>query len=284
MRAATNALGRYRTCVRFELLKLLPRRLPWITLAVIVGATMFTGWLQGSAEPRPEKWWLYAEIVGTTLPLLTFFLVIMGCLAVNEELSSGAMRAVLVRPVGRTELLLAKMTGLVTFALLGVGVTYATAWIWVSSHGGFGAVIGDFEVFTKEIFSAEEIARHGRDMSLAAIPGVLCAPIFGIIISLLVEAAGAAVALGVFLFFCMTTITAQKNAQGLLLGLREWVFTTFVDRPFALLGDLGEGIEEELSRVEEMGVLSSDMLVPTAMLLVMSVVAVLIFRWKEIRC
>ena len=267
-------------CLRFELEKLIFRKLSWITLVIINLVVVASGFLAGRGADAPVSYALYAQLLGQTLPIAAFFLVIMGCLAINEEVSSGSMRAVLMRPVTRGEVILAKIVTLVGFALVVALFALTSSHGLVLASGGFTEVmIDDMGGLTADpAFTAESIRALSFKLSAATILPILCAPLFGLLISLFIDAAGSAVAVGVFLFGMMSTLGESLD------GLRGWVFPTYIDHPVALLAEFAEGIETNRVSVEEMGLFSSEFLAPLVMIGVFAAVALLVFRTKEISC
>ena len=89
MSAVRTGPRRFLVCIAFETEKLVRRRLPWITLVITALTALGTGLIQGTAGEAPESYRLYAVMLENTMPVAAFFLLIMGCLAVNEEIATG---------------------------------------------------------------------------------------------------------------------------------------------------------------------------------------------------
>ena len=139
--------------IRVELSKLLRSRRTWVTIAVIDALPALVAVLLATTDagPRPGTGPAFLSAVltdGTLYPLAAIAMVLPLFLptavavtagdAIAGEAQQGTLRYVLVRPVGRTRLLVAKLVAVMAFALLALLVVAATAFVLGSVLLGHG--------------------------------------------------------------------------------------------------------------------------------------------------
>ena len=127
-----------------ELHQLVRSRRTWVTILLIDLLPTIVAVLLAVTDigPRPGSGPAFLSAVltdGTLFPLaamaivLPLFLPIAVAIqagdAIAGEAQQGTLRYVLVRPVGRTRLLVAKLVAVMAFALLALAVVAATAWL-----------------------------------------------------------------------------------------------------------------------------------------------------------
>jgi ABC-2 type transport system permease protein len=130
--------------IRVELVKLVRNRRTWATIALIDALPALVAVLLAVTDlgPRPGTGPAFLSAVltdGTLFPLaalgivLPLFLPIAVAVTAGEaiagEAQQGTLRYVLVRPVGRTRLLVAKLVSVMAFVVLTVLVVAATAYV-----------------------------------------------------------------------------------------------------------------------------------------------------------
>ena len=127
-----------------ELRKLVTRPRTWITIALINALPILVAVLLAATElgPRPGTGPAFLSAVlsdGTLYPLaalamvLPLFLPVAVALAAGDavagEAQAGTLRYLLLRPVGRTRLLVAKLVGVLAFVLITVLVVAITGYV-----------------------------------------------------------------------------------------------------------------------------------------------------------
>jgi len=130
--------------IRVELVKLVRSRRTWTTIALIDALPALVAGLLALTDlgPRPGTGPAFLSAVltdGTLFPLaalgivLPLFLPIAVAVTAGEaiagEAQQGTLRYLLVRPVGRTRLLVAKLVSIMAFVVLTVLVVAATAYV-----------------------------------------------------------------------------------------------------------------------------------------------------------
>jgi ABC-2 type transport system permease protein len=130
--------------IRVELVKLLRRPRTWLIIAMLVALPTLVAVLLAVTDlgPRPGTGPPFLSAVlsdGTLFPLaalgvvLPLFLpiavAVLGGDAIAGESQTGTLRYLLVRPVGRTHLLIAKLVTVVAFVVLAVLVVSAVAYV-----------------------------------------------------------------------------------------------------------------------------------------------------------
>ena len=130
--------------IRVELLKLVRRPRTWVIIAMLVALPTLVAILLAITDlaPRPGEGPPFLSAVlndGTLFPLaalgvvLPLFLpiavAVLGGDAIAGETQTGTLRYLLVRPVGRTHLLVAKLVTVVAFVILAVLVVSAVSYV-----------------------------------------------------------------------------------------------------------------------------------------------------------
>jgi ABC-2 type transport system permease protein len=130
--------------IRVELIKMLRRPRTWLIIAMLVALPTLVAILLAVTDlgPRPGTGPPFLSAVlsdGTLFPLaalgvvLPLFLpiavAVLGGDAIAGETQTGTLRYLLVRPVGRTHLLLAKLVTVVAFVVLAVLVVAAVSYV-----------------------------------------------------------------------------------------------------------------------------------------------------------
>ena len=140
-----------------ELVKMLRRPRTWITIALLDALPTLVAVLLAVTDlgPRPGTGPAFLSAVlsdGTLFPLAALAIVLPFLLpiavavfagdAVAGEAAAGSLRYVLIRPVGRTTLLVAKLVSVIAFVLLAVLVVAGTAYVTGSLLLGDQAIAG----------------------------------------------------------------------------------------------------------------------------------------------
>jgi len=127
-----------------ELVKMLRRPRTWITIGVLNALPTLVAVLLALTDlgPRPGTGPAFLSAVlsdGTLFPLAALAIVLPFLLpiavavfagdAVAGEAATGSLRYVLIRPVGRTRLLVAKLVSVIAFVFLAVLVVAGTAYV-----------------------------------------------------------------------------------------------------------------------------------------------------------
>jgi ABC-2 type transport system permease protein len=130
--------------IRVELLKLLRRPRTWVTIAALNALPTIVAVLLALTDlgPRPGTGPPFLSAVlsdGTLFPLAAMGIVlplflpvavaVVGGDAIAGEAASGTLRYLLVRPVRRGHLLVAKLVSIVAFVVLAVGVVALVAYV-----------------------------------------------------------------------------------------------------------------------------------------------------------
>ena len=163
--------------IAVELVKLVRSRRTWVTIALIDALPVLVAILLASTEigPRPGTGPAFLSAVltdGTLYPLAAIAMILPLFLptavavtagdAIAGEAQHGTLRYLLVRPVGRTRLLTAKLVAAMAFALLTLLVVAATSYVFgvlLLGHGPTGQVATTFSGTT--LTSTQLLERTG---------------------------------------------------------------------------------------------------------------------------
>ncbi len=266
-------------CLRFELKKLLGRRLPLI-IVICVSVSIFGSlWLEQESLEPVSGFSLFAALLARTMPLASFLVMIMATLCVNEEIAAGSLRAVLLRPVSKINVLTAKLLLNMGFAFFLAVFTLGVSWAAVEATSDFVAIKIEFAGLEPTVvFTVKQMQLICWKLGLAMIAPLLASAAFGTLISVLIESEGTAVAIGTFLFLAMQAVGE------LVQDLAAFLFPTYLELPIALLSELAGQDQSRQGMVDDWGPLSSGYVAPFLMSVLFAVLSLIAFNKKEIAC
>lgn len=230
--------------IRVELSKLLRNRRTWTTIALINALPTLVGVLLAVTDlgPRPGEGPAFLSAVltdGTLFPLAALAIVLPLFLpiavattageAVAGEAAGGTLRYVLVSPVGRLHLLVAKLVSAMTFVVLTVLVVAATAYVvGITLLGDQSVTVGSTSVSGTSLTTPELVARTFLALAYAMLCmlGVAAIALF----LSTVASSSLAAALGTMAVFVASSLLLTLDASEALrdyLPTRYWL--AFVD-------------------------------------------------------
>jgi len=182
--------------------------------------------------------------VSITLLILS---AVMGAISFSGDSSSGALRAVMMRPLSRPGLVLGRALALLllTLALYALGILLA--WWLAGSQLGFQDV--RLEGYT--IIARPRLLHEARWLLLLPLPAILTAPLVALFVSTVLDD----VALSVVVALALVLGPALYNV--LMERLPAWVFTEQALRPLDVLQQLARGIETEVGSFHGQGAWAS---------------------------
>ncbi len=226
-----------------ELRKLLHSRRTWITIALIDALPTLVAVLLSITDlgPRPGTGPAFLSAVltdGTLYPLAAVAIVLPLFLpaavavvageAIAGEAQSGTLRYVLIRPVGRTRLLVAKLISIMTFVILTVLVVAVTAYVLGVLLLGDQQGAATVTVSGSSLTTQQVIVRTGLALAYAML-SMLGVAAIALFLSTVVETPLAA-ALGTIGVLIASTLLLTLDAATALypyLPTRYWL--SFVD-------------------------------------------------------
>lgn len=230
--------------IRVELSKLLRSRRTWATIALIDALPTMVAVLLAVTDlgPRPGQGPAFLSAVltdGTLFPLaalgivLPLFLPIAVAITAGEaiagEAQQGTLRYLLVRPVGRGRLLVAKLVSVLAFVVLAVLVVAVTAYVLgVTLLGTESLTTGTTSVSGSSLSTTELAARTGLALAYAMLCMLGVAAIALFLSTVADSPLGAA--LGTMAVFIASTLLLTLDAANVLapyLPTRYWL--AFVD-------------------------------------------------------
>lgn len=245
--------------IAVELRKLLRSRRTWVTILLIDALPTLVAVLLAITElgPRPGTGPAFLSAVltdGTLFPLaalalvLPLFLPVAVALTAGEaiagEAQQGTLRYLLVRPVGRTRLLVAKLVSVVAFVVLTVVVVAVTAYVVGVSLLGQGTVTtGATSVSGTSLSTPELLARTGLALAYAILCMLGVASIALFLSTLTDSSQGAAMGTLAFLIgsTVLLTLDAAESLRPFLLT-RHWLAFVDLFRDPILWRDMVSGV------------------------------------------
>ena len=226
-----------------ELVKMLRRPRTWLIVAMLVALPTLVAVLLAVTDLGPQPGtgppFLSAVLtdgtlfplaaLGVVLPLfLPIAVAVLGGDAIAGETQSGTLRYLLVRPVGRTQLLLAKLVTVVAFVLLAVLVVAAVSYVEGRLLLGQSPTPGTVSVSGSSLTQQQLLGRTALALGYVVVSmlGVAAVALF---LSTLTSSSIAA-ALGTVGLLIASTVLLGLDAAGALhpyLPTRYWL--SFVD-------------------------------------------------------
>ncbi|MBN2490660.1 MAG: ABC transporter permease [Planctomycetes bacterium] len=245
-------------CLRAEMTKLWRQRLPWVGLGLAVGVAVLAAWmnaevvpeLRGAAAVPRNAFRFFAIGLRYGIAMGGFFLVLVAGLMVAAETGQGTLKMVLVRPVKRTEVFLAKVLTVFQYALvLLLAVSLSAALVAGACPGSdFGAVIDPeyADPLHPYIYSdAAEMWGHLlRAVALLVLP-LAAAAVVGLTVSVLVENPGVASGTAVVAFLGLEIVKVFLERRPALQYLFNNYLPSIVDNSYVrVLQGASEGLTD----------------------------------------
>ena len=216
-----------------ELLKGVRLRQAWAGPVVLLLALGMAPLLHPVARDGRSDYDFIALVTPATLNLLGFLLLLAGCAGlVAPEIGGGSIRLFLVRPIRRSEYLLAKFMAGASYAVLLTAITAAGAWGIAWALGELhGVAFGGELVHSSESMAQAYLAGAALSL-LPMLAGVACA----LLASVCARGSGTAVTVSVGLWLVMDMLKHP-------LGIDAYVFTTYLEAPWQVFVNRCDGLD-----------------------------------------
>lgn len=242
-------LGRVLLLARFELRKLAARRLTLVAFALVVlvavlapragqvvdtAAALARG-RASQADPFANGWSALAGAVSTARFFIVLVVLVLASSAVAEEVSLGTLKALLVRPFRKLEVLAAKALAVWLYgAALVLAAVVAAALGAELSRGLYDVTDPFYPDLTKH--TAGLMANYVLRAALATLAPVVALTGLGLLASTLSDHPGHATGLGVAGLFLLSGLAGLSDAA------QPWVFVTHARLPFETVEDMAQQI------------------------------------------
>lgn len=218
---------------RVELRKALRRKFTYVgpLLAVLIVAS--TLWVHPVARDGAGDYGFIAYASPMALNLLGFLFLLVYCAAlVSSELDSGTVCLMMVRPLRRSEFIVAKLLLAMTYAALLAATVAASSWLAVFALGDLtGVTYGGEVIYTGITMIETYLIAAG----LALFP--LCAAAaYAVMISSLTRSTGAAVGGAVGLWIAVDIIKHP-------LRIAPFLFSTYLETPWQVFVERCDGLD-----------------------------------------
>jgi len=178
----------------------------------------------------------YSFLAYTTpmaLNLLGFLILLVYCAAlVSSELGNGAICLILVRPLRRSEFVLAKLLLAMTYAILLAATAAVSSWLAVFTLGDLGGITYGGEVIYTGM---DMIETYLIGMALALLP-LFAAAAYAVMISSLTRSTGAAIG-------CTVGIWIVADIVKHPLGVAPFLFSTYLETPWHVFIGRCDGLD-----------------------------------------
>ena len=230
--------------IRVELVKMLRRPRTWVTILLLNALPTLVAILLAATAigPQPGEGPAFLSAVltdGKLFPLAALAIVlplfmpvavaVVAGDAIAGEAQDGTLRYVLVRPVGRTRLLVAKLVGVLAFVLLAVVLVAGVAYVVGRSLHGEGSATGAVTGISGGSLTSQQLVER-TVMSVGYVSlSMLGVAALALFLSTVTDSALGA-ALGALAFLIASTLLLTLDAAAALqpyLPTRYWL--SFVD-------------------------------------------------------
>ncbi|MEW6027013.1 MAG: ABC transporter permease [Planctomycetota bacterium] len=236
-------LSRIWSLIRIELYKFLRQRLFYISLFLVLAVVVLSVLSEKISPSTRDAINGFGPLISGCLNgfrLVTFLILVIGALLFASETTFGTIRTILIAPVRRCEIVLAKAVALVILAL------FFTIVIEAVSFGLAWGVYG-FQNITDPTF-AEIVHLSRADMLLYVLYTFLhillplvAIGLMGLFISTLVENSGIAVAISIIIYLVLDFFMV-----GLFENLSSYLFNYYQGYFLGTLKDISEGVMQEI--------------------------------------
>jgi ABC-2 type transport system permease protein len=229
--------------IAVELRKLVRSRRTWVTIVLLDALPSLVAVLLASTDlgPRPGTGppFLAAVLtngrlyplaaIGIILPLfLPTAVAVVAGESIAGEAQAGTLRYVLIRPVGRTRVLVAKLISAIAFVVIAVAVVAATAYVLGRALLGSESMTSVTSVSGTSLSSSQLLWRTGLSLAYAIL-SMLGVAAIAVFLSTLVESPLAAAMGTMAVLIASTLLLTLDAAQSLYPYLPTRYWLSFVD-------------------------------------------------------
>lgn len=239
-------IGRVARLTAFELRKLLARRLAIVAVPLVAAVAALSPWAgrvidtagalsrghAAEADPFKNGWTALAGGISAALPFAVVIVLVFAGSALAEEAQLGTLKSLLVRPVRRTELLLAKALALVAFSLALIAAMSGAAVAVAQALYGFGDIVDYSSSYRYPV--SDTIPRYTAQAIALLVPSFVAVVAWALLCSASIDHTGYAVGAAIGGFLLLVVIAGLWNQAAPAL------FVTYVGRPISTLRDIAE--------------------------------------------
>lgn len=281
-------IARLARLVLFEWQKLIARRLAIVALVLVALAAAISplaghvvdvaqALSSGKSAPATEfqnGWTTLASGVRSGLFLVTVTLLVFAGSSVAEEAQQGTLKALFLRPLRRTELLLAKWIALSGFAIVLLLVMTATAALAGELRFGFGPVVDPAYPDAPTSRTVAYMLSYTVPALLLVIPGLVAVVAFALLFSCAIDHAGYSVGAAVASFLLLGALAALSTTAA------DVLFPHYVGLSLEHLSDIAEQISDASKKLRETALTTA--LVPAVSSLVFFGAAALLLGSRDV--
>lgn len=235
----------------FEWRKLLARRLPtgaFLAVVAIALASPAIGHVVDTAASLQQRgrvagedlyangWTALCGSVQSTRLFLVLVLLVLAGSSMAEESAHGTLQALLMRPVRRLEVLLAKALAMWSYGVALFVVAVAAAALGGELTRGLYDVVDP--VYTDRLVHAfGDMCTYVTVATLLTLPALAALTAMGVLVSVLFEHPGHATGVAIGWLFLLSAVSGFD--QG---GAGELLFVSYLNAPFDAVADLAEQV------------------------------------------
>lgn len=229
--------------IKIELFKIAGQKLFYLAVAIIL-LTLIGSIFLSPSDSSINSFTLLTRAVQNSFKIAAFFVLILGCLSISSETTAGTIKTILINPIRRSELFIAKALAIVVIAfavaLLIELLSFSLVWITY----GFSDIADPTIKTYIHLAKADMLRFTAYTFALIFLP-FACVGLFGLFISSFTDNAGIAVALGILFYLFL-----DYFIRALSPGLAPYLFSHYLDAYTAILSDLSEGVLGRINRFD----------------------------------
>lgn len=238
------------TLIKIEFYKFLRQRLFYISLFLVLAVVVLSAISEKIAPSAAEAVNGFGPLISASINgfrLVTFLILVIGALLFASETTFGTLRTVLIAPVRRSEIVVAKAIALIIlalfFALMVETVSFGLAW----SLYGFRHIADP--TFAEIIhLSRSDMLIYLAFSFIHILLPLAAAGLMGLFISTLVENSGVAVAVSIIIYLVLDFFMA-----GFFDTLSSFLFNYYQGYFIGTVKDISEGIMQEIWKFRAIG-------------------------------
>jgi hypothetical protein len=191
-------------------------------------------------------WWRLAQGVRVIVPLLLAFGAILGAVSLAGDAAAGSLRAVLMRPVSRTAVVVSRAVVLSLGMTAVYLVSVLSALLLSLALDRFGSITYGTGELAPDLISREELLRSAVRLIAIALPALVCATLIGLMVSSWWNDPSSST-------ICALLLVLSPYVVETVFGATvPWAFTHGATFGAAVLSELAEGVTTRLGVVTDL--------------------------------
>jgi len=243
-------LSRIWTLTKVELYKLSRQKLFYIGLCLVLAVVALSVLTEKPAGDAKAPVNGFGPLVAGCLNgfrITVFLILVIGGLLFASETTFGTLKTILIAPIRRSDLILAKVLSVIITAITFTLLIEASALILSWAMYGFAAITDPTFPEMVHLSKADMLIFTIYTFLHIVLP-LITIGLMGLFISTLVENSGIAVAISIIIYLVLDFFMV-----GLFENLSSYLFNYYLNYYLATLKDISEGVMQEIWKFKAIG-------------------------------